>query len=107
MGKGKLTACLMVIAIFLTTASFAAGHHKNAAAPSRHEAANMLRGIITAVNADSHQITVQPDGGKPAVTVMVNDAASLQVGQHVKITLKAGTKDQAEMVKIIIPKNKK
>lgn len=105
MRKVMLVAVLMVAGMSLATASFAAG--EKAAVSQKKEAAQVIKGKITAVNAAANQISVLTDDAKQPVTITTSDAASLKEGQRVKITLKAGTTDQAENVKVITHKKKK
>ncbi len=106
MRKIILTSLALIAGLSIATASFAATPKKTVAAP-KHEAVNTVKGKITAVNTAANQVTIEQDGSKVAVTITTSDAAFLKEGQHVKITLKAGTTDQAESVKVITHKKKK
>ncbi len=100
-----VVAVLMVMGLNLATASFAAG--EKTVVSQKKEAAQVIKGKISAVNAAANQISVLTDDAKQPVTITTSDAASLKEGQRVKVTLKAGTTDQAESVKVIVHKKKK
>ena len=117
MRKTMFVALFMVMG--LATTSFAADAAKVApaapAAPATtaapKEAAapkgQVIKGVISAINVTANQITLKQDETKKVLTITVTDIASLKEGMHVKVTLKAGSADQAESVKVLKHKAKK
>ncbi len=103
----KLLPLVLAIVFGLSTATgVALAAEKGASAQGKKMSMKVLRGQITAVNAAANQVTVQKERTKETVTVTVpaTETPNLKEGMHVKISLKSGTTDQAETIKVMVPK---
>ncbi len=108
MRKLMLAVMAVVLCSSMSSVSFAAEAQKSPVA-KEHEAVRSIKGTITAINTVANQITINQDksGVATTVTLPAGEVASLKEGAHVKVTLKAGSSDQATGVKVIEHKHKK
>ena len=97
MRKVMVMVMAVAVGLMMTGASFAA-----------EGKAATLKGKITAIDTAKSTITVVTDNDAKSVVVSVpaGEIANLKDGEHVKVTLKAGTTDQAEAVKVLVHKKK-
>ena len=107
----KVMVMVMAVAVGLMmtgAASFAAETKKAPDAAAAPAASTIVKGKITAIDATKSTITIvtDKDAQTLVITVPAAEIANLKEGAHVKVTLKAGTTDQAEKVKVLIHKKK-
>ena len=103
----------VIAAIFLAmnmaSASFAAV--KKVAPATTKAAAKTIKGKIVSIDTSNKQITVQEDSTATNFTIKVSpgELSSLmnKEGQRVQVTLKSGTTDQAQSIKVLTTKKKK
>lgn len=96
------------LAMNMTSASFAAV--KKTASGTKSAAAKTIKGKIVSIDTVNKQIMVQEDS--TAVNFMIKVSASElssltnKEGQRVQVTLKSGTTDQAQSIKVLTIKKK-
>ncbi len=105
MRKVMMMVMAVAVGLMMTGASFAAEGKK---APAAAAASTVIKGKVPAVDAAKNTITLteDKDGKSVVVTVPAATIADMKEGVHVKVTLKAGTTDQADTVKVLVHKKK-
>jgi len=129
MKKAFATIAAVVIFVGFSTLTFAQGQMPTEAPAAPAEAigqkapeqaapaevkAEVIEGVIAAINAEAKTIVVKVKEGEKKVekTIAVENVTGLKAGEKVKLTLKAGDPTMAEKVEPVAPvlakvKNKK
>ncbi|MBI3616617.1 MAG: hypothetical protein HY210_00100 [Candidatus Omnitrophica bacterium] len=103
----------VIAAIFLAMNMASAGFAavKKATSATKSTAAKTIKGKIVSIDTANKQITVQEDSTATNFTIKVSasELSSLtnKEGQRVQVTLKSGTSDQAQSIKVLTTKKKK